>query len=288
MCKLRLIVTLSVSLFFSFSNSLIAQSVTGEVSLVDRLGDEVLSYETGDSVYVLVTDADRNVSSSASDTLTVRLRSDKETTEEALVLTETGVNTGIFSGYMLFDETGSVSADGKLQVDRGDKLVARYRDPSDDFGNVTNETATSFYGLTVVNGGSLLGNTTWSTSGSPYLLTGDITVPNTVTLTIESGVEVRFTPLTDDLSSGEDVNRIELIIEGVLRVKGTQSDTVTFMSNGQVPASGDWYGIVSTGNTGKVLVDYASINHYTNGVRIKDGQYSSISNNGDSVFVAHT
>jgi hypothetical protein len=140
---------------------------------------------------------------------------------------------------MLFDETGSVSADGKLQVDRGDKLVARYRDPSDDFGNVANETATSFYGLTVVNGGSLLGNTTWNTAGSPYLLTGDITVPNTVTLTIESGVEVRFTPLTDDLSSGEDVNRIELIIEGVLRVKGAQSDTVTFMSNGQVPASGD-------------------------------------------------
>ncbi|MDA9198446.1 T9SS type A sorting domain-containing protein [Schleiferiaceae bacterium] len=288
MCKLRLIVTLSVSLFFSFSNSLIAQSVTGEVSLVDRLGATVLSYETGDSVYVLVADADRNVSSSASDTLTVRLRSDKETTEEALVLIETGVNTGIFSGYMLFDETGSVSADGKLQVDRGDKLVARYRDPSDDFGNVTNETATSFYGLTVVNGGSLLGNTTWSTSGSPYLLTGDITVPNTVTLTIESGVEVRFTPLTDDLSSGEDVNRIELIIEGVLRVKGAQSDTVTFMSNGQVPASGDWYGIVSKGSTGKVLIDYASINHYTNGIRIKDGSWTNTYNNSDTVGVSNT
>ena len=49
------------------------------------------------------------------------------------------------------------------------------------------------------------------------------------------------------------MNRIELIIEGVLRVKGAQSDTVTFMSNGQVPASGDWYGIVSKGSTGKVL-----------------------------------
>ncbi|MDC1493672.1 T9SS type A sorting domain-containing protein [Schleiferiaceae bacterium] len=288
MCKLRLIVTLSVSLFFSFSNSLIAQSVTGELSLVDRLGATVLSYETGDSVYVLVADADRNVSSSASDTLTVRLRSDKETTEEALVLTETGVNTGVFSAYMLFDETGSASADGKLQVDRGDKLVARYRDPSDDFGNVANETSTSFYGLTVINGGSLLGNTTWNTSGSPYLLTGDITVPNTVTLTIESGVEVRFTPLTDDLSSGEDVNRIELIIEGVLRVKGTQSDTVMFMSNGQVPASGDWYGIVSTGSTGKVLMDYASINHYTNGIRINSGDYTNTYNNSDTVSVSHT
>jgi len=189
---------------------------------------------------------------------------------------------------MLFDETGSVSADGKLQVDRGDKLVARYRDPSDDFGNVANETSTSFYGLTVINGGSLLGNTTWNTAGSPYLLTGDITVPNTVTLTIESGVEVRFTPLTDDLSSGEDVNRIELIIEGILRVKGSQSDTVTFMSNGQVPASGDWYGIVSKGNTGKVLMDYASINHYTNGIRINQGTWSNSYNNNDTISVSHT
>ena len=52
-------------------------------------------------MYVLVADADRNVSSSASDTLTVRLRSDKETMEEALVLTETGVNTGIFSVHVV-------------------------------------------------------------------------------------------------------------------------------------------------------------------------------------------
>ena len=87
MDKLSRITTLSIVLFFSFSTAVYSQSVTGEVSLVDRLGVTVLSYETGDSVYVLVSDADRNVSTSASDTLTVRLRSDKETTEEALVLT---------------------------------------------------------------------------------------------------------------------------------------------------------------------------------------------------------
>ena len=96
MRKLRLTAIFSIALLFSFSTTLFSQSVTGELSLVDRLGDDVLSYETGDSVYVLVADADRNVSTSASDTLTVRLRSDKETTEEALVLTETGVNTGGF------------------------------------------------------------------------------------------------------------------------------------------------------------------------------------------------
>ena len=84
MSKLRLVSSLVASVFIFFQIN--AQSVTGELSLVDRLGATVLSYETGDSIYVLVADADRNVSTSASDTLTVRLRSDKETTEEALVL----------------------------------------------------------------------------------------------------------------------------------------------------------------------------------------------------------
>ena len=60
------------------------------------------------------------------------------------------------------------------------------------------------------------------------------------------------------------------------------------MSNGQVPASGDWYGIVSKGSTGKVLVDYASINHYTNGVRINSGSYTNTYNNSDTVSVTRT
>ena len=57
---------------------------------------------------------------------------------------------------------------------------------------------------------------------------------------------MRFTPISDDLTSGEDNNRIELRIEGLLEVKGTATDSVFFKSNGQVPAIGDWYGIVSS------------------------------------------
>jgi hypothetical protein len=196
-----------------------AQTITGTVAFADRLGDGVLSYQSGDSLYVLVEDADRDVSAASADTLSVYLSSEKEATEEALVLTETGLNTGIFSGYMLFDATGSVASDSKLQVDRGSELTVRYRDPQDDFGNTTDHSANSFYGMTVINGGSLAGSTTWNPAGSPYLLTGDVTVDQSDTLVIEAGTEVRFIPIKDDLSSGEDANRIELRIAGRLEVK---------------------------------------------------------------------
>ena len=141
--------------------------------------------------------------------------------------------------------------------------------------------------MTVINGGTLAGNTTWNPAGSPYLLTGDVTVPLGSVLTIDAGTEVRFTPLSDDLSSGEDNNRIELRVEGRLEVKGTATDSVFFKSNGQVPASGDWYGIVSYGNEGEVHMGYSSLNHYTNGVYTTGGEYTQSRNNGDSIYMHH-
>ena len=68
---------------------------------------------------------------------------------------------------MSFDASGAVASDGALQVDRGNKLTARYRDPQDDFNNTTDHTTNSFYGMTVINGGTLAGNTTWNPAGSP-------------------------------------------------------------------------------------------------------------------------
>ena len=59
-----------------------AQTITGTVSFVNRLGDGVLSYQSGDSLYVRVEDADRDVSATTADTLSVYLTSSKESTEE--------------------------------------------------------------------------------------------------------------------------------------------------------------------------------------------------------------
>ena len=117
----------------------------------------MLNYPQGDTLRAKVVDADRNLSSTALDTLSVRFSSEKETAGEKITLTETGVNTGVFTGSMLFSETTAVASDGVLQVDRGNKLTGTYVDPADDFGNTTTQTATSFYGLTLVTSGALIG-----------------------------------------------------------------------------------------------------------------------------------
>ncbi|MBD3868652.1 MAG: right-handed parallel beta-helix repeat-containing protein [Acidobacteria bacterium] len=81
------------------------------------------------------------------------------------------------------------------------------------------------------------------------VLTGDVTVPDGVTLTIAAGTIVKAAPLSDDQASGLDTARIELIIEGTLNLEGTPSLPVTFTSNQrrpQVPTAGDWYGIRMT------------------------------------------
>ena len=151
-------------------------------------------------------------------------------------------------------------------------MSASYRDPADDFGNVSTITASSFYGLTLVPSGSLpLGvTTTWTLANSPYLLTGDILVPNTSKLVIQPGVEVRFKPVTDDLAGGADPNRIEIRVEGQVNAQGTATDSIRFISNGDVPASGDWYGLVQNfnGSDNRILLGHSVIQHYVKGITV--------------------
>ena len=71
-------------------------------------------------------------------------------------------------------------------------------------------------------------NTVWSISGSPYVLTGKIHVYQNVSLTIESGVEVRFN------------RRAELIIGGELKAVGASDSFIKFTSNSATPLKGDW------------------------------------------------
>ncbi len=70
--------------------------------------------------------------------------------------------------------------------------------------------------------GSISNNTTWNTAGSPYVITGSTTINNGDTLTIETGVEVRFE------------NNVQLTVSGALVGNG-----VTFTANSG-SARGTW------------------------------------------------
>ncbi|PWA04178.1 T9SS type A sorting domain-containing protein [Flavobacterium psychrotolerans] len=59
-------------------------------------------------------------------------------------------------------------------------------------------------------------NTVWSLSGSPYNLTGDVQIPNGISLTIESGVQINFN------------SDYEILIKGTLIANGTSNLPITF------------------------------------------------------------
>ncbi|MCP4865845.1 MAG: hypothetical protein GY897_18060, partial [Alteromonas sp.] len=108
--------------------------------------------------------------------------------------------------------------------------------------------------------GALTADETWS---GAVTLTGDVTVPSGVTLTIDPGAVVSFSALNDDQGGGSDSSRVELLVDGALSAVGTVSDPIVFTSTSANPAKGDWYGIRAVSSDGITLshctVEYSSL-----------------------------
>ena len=89
-----------------------------------------------------------------------------------------------------------------------------YEDALNDYGNAETITASTIYG-----GWSGNVSGTWTVAGNPYVVTGDIFVQNGESLTIESGVEVRF------------YGNFPFYIYGSLIAEGTEGDSIYFMNH---------------------------------------------------------
>ncbi|MEM2102257.1 MAG: right-handed parallel beta-helix repeat-containing protein [Candidatus Bathyarchaeia archaeon] len=118
--------------------------------------------------------------------------------------------------------------------------------------------------------GSVTQDTVWTLTDSPFVLSKDVTVYPNATLTIEPGVEVRF--------GGQFL----LNVTGRLIANGTKERTITFTSNKESPAPGDWKTIQFSGASSSILA-YCSIKYAENGTTIKSGNIeiknTEISNN---------
>jgi len=79
--------------------------------------------------------------------------------------------------------------------------------------------------------GNIISNTTWNITDSPYIVTDNVTVDESVKLIIESGVTVKLNFFT------------RLIIDGILIAEGDESQPIIFTSNRSKPALGDWSSI---------------------------------------------
>lgn len=89
----------------------------------------------------------------------------------------------------------------------------------------------SFFSYAINVSGLINSNTIWTKANSPYIVTGDIDVDTSVTLTIEPGVQVRF-----------DGN-YAMYIDGRISAKGTATDSIYFTYNKSNPVKNSWKGI---------------------------------------------
>ncbi len=256
---------------------------TGGVSFTDDLQESMTSFPTG-PIYVLLEDVDLDLDGTLN-TAQVDITSSTENTAESVTLTETGANTGIFTGFIEVDEGISPTSDGRLQVNIGDDLLVVYADQADDFGQDTTVVKDyAVYGFTEIAGARYKTNTTWSLSESPYLVTGDVYVWDSVgvggvTLTIEAGVEVRFLANTDKTESGYNIGISEFRFGngGILNAVGTETLPIKFTTQSNLPEAGQWYGI-TIGYQGQSTIEYAEIEYARTGVAFSSPYASALEN----------
>ena len=220
---------------------------TGSVLLTDASGTEQLNFSTGSTIFVQVTDGDRNADENTQETITATVVSETDTDGETVTLTETGVSSGVF--------LGSVSSG--LSLNSGDLLTVTYVDPADDFGNEVTLTDNAYYNVTLLSG-EFTESQTWTAANSPYLVTGDLDFLEDASLTIEPGVEVRFIPNYDDRGLG-DANRTEIRVErGNIVAVGTEADSIIFTTTDPDPTDGDWGKISRASNATDAVTQYSS------------------------------
>jgi|GEM_PF-2421093 len=108
-------------------------------------------------------------------------------------------------------------------------------------------------------------DTTWTLTGSPYIVTGNITVLGSTsagaTLTIEPGVEVRFNSsryMTIGASSGNP---------GSLVAQGTAANPIVFTSNQATPTAGHWNNIrfYNTADDATSILEHCAIQYAGSG-----------------------
>jgi parallel beta-helix repeat protein len=109
--------------------------------------------------------------------------------------------------------------------------------------------------------GTISQNTIWTLAETPFVISKDVIVASSATLTIEPGVEVKF---------GENAS---ITVLGRLTAVGEESERIRFTSNKELPKAGDWYNIVFNSAATSIL-RYCTIEYGTNGTIIENGTVS--------------
>ena len=90
-----------------------------------------VSYNQGEPVFIRLEDADQNLDFQVLDKADVSVGNSGSGDVEVIQLTETGPNTGVFSGYVLTAAGGTAAQDCVLQVTANSDVSVDYDDPAD-------------------------------------------------------------------------------------------------------------------------------------------------------------
>ncbi len=113
--------------------------------------------------------------------------------------------------------------------------------------------------------GHITADETWTFADSPYIIQGDTWIDPGVTLTVESGVYVKF-----------DVGDFSLIVDGRLQVNGVMGNETYFTSNSGTPYEGDWVSIQLNGDNN--VLNYCNISYGSDAVFINNSDNNQITN----------
>ena len=133
-------------------------------------------YSTGEPVFAQVDDQDQNLDPSVRETVIVIVTSSTGDREE-LILTETGVNTGIFVGYVQSTSNPVSQYDGLLTLGPEATVTVQYTDPFDPTDTSTGGSLVDPFGIVFssLNGAPLDGAivTILDAAGNPANVFGD-------------------------------------------------------------------------------------------------------------------
>jgi parallel beta-helix repeat protein len=105
----------------------------------------------------------------------------------------------------------------------------------------------------------------WTISGSPYIVTGDITVPLSEILTIEPGVNVKF-------DGGYNI-----FVKGNLTMVGTSIEKIWLKTNKASPTNNDWGG-VTIESTGHAEIEYCDFRNGNKAINLDSSSNNNITN----------
>lgn len=172
--------------------------------------------------------------------------------------------------------TGNDASGTFTYVDEGLKIAVKYYYQLKAVDVAGNESA-STQTLSVVTPGTLAENRTWGIAESPFVLQGDVRVRGGAVLTIEPGVEIRFTR-TDSMPDPQGASMTDLIVQGGLMAAGTEDKRIVFTSAESFPRKSTWGGIAFIGtNQAENMVRYCTVMFADQGVK-SEGSTPSVEN----------